>query len=1057
MAKIYKLTKGSQTIYPATTTDAVVNPNTRKDLTTELSELEEKIGNGTDEIASRQFSVNKWDGGTIGIYDANGVFKNTDSYAQYLSTIRIKLQPGDTLQCGYSTDVGENGILKNWFISKPNYVSIWRSNGHYERLTSSQVSFPYNASEDCEIVYSWYIGTSQPDDFKLNAYNGMIVIQESQPTAYIQNGTTLNPSIKLRDYYNKEEILANFVSKNDSSYTELQSNVELISNNFNKIKELQLPASYFRNGYGINDGGALTPSSSVACVEFIRFNPSEPVTLASSSGDKTLLKVLVYNEASENASEIHTVSLSNNKFDAKQYPDCIYFRFSYTPRSVESWVAEGFFGMEIETGIDKGQIDSIEASVSRLENLTSPIEEITLPETKKNSGLNASGKVTYAYYNAITDFIPFDNSVPVTIIFPTTGSYKIYRFFVYSDPSENADVIVQINSDNNVFDATSYSSCKYFRFCISPAHNPSGVIWKAQGIFGVVIKTEQKIESENTGPVSSGAIFEALNGLSHSINDARPYHGLSAESRFLIKREKINRQINGNTYYLSSQGSDEHPGDTRDKPFRSLNKAFSALIDGDVLLIERGSEFRDDFSLINNLQNIRISAYGLGKNPIINYLSVLTDWEKVEGYNHIYRCKVHAYQAVADRGMNQVYLDGERMCSVYDTNSMEEAEAMTYLDAHADKSSWFSGGKYIDGWSEQDCYYYISLSDSPENHTIEANRFFSKMLIGSDVSCLDFRHLILRGSGSRDGVAVGGDNIFWEDCTFMDHQHHGVVFKESYFLNCETKSSKAQGYQYHFLTSSGLSENIDLICANCRVINPGQLGSAFSGHNGGFTMEYSNWYIENCYVEGCGSVIGDTSLVNHVHVYNITLKNSGSLRGSTGLENKITYCTVFGTIVQNIGNNGLLVGGTEIKDIELINARIKIKVTDTTRQVGYSLYYKSVTNSKAIESLKICNSVIEWEMPESFIPTTAIFVSVDNTLDNARCNFDNVIFASDKNLLLGRVDTVHFTNSLFTNVILAGVSKSDVLQDCMEISKNDYDYSCLVSRARVNNGVLVVG
>ena len=77
-----------------------------------------------------------------------------------------------------------------------------------------QVSFPYNASEDCEIVYSWYIGTSQPDDFKLNANNGMIVIQESQPTAYIQGGTTLNPSIKLRDYYSKEEILANFVSKN---------------------------------------------------------------------------------------------------------------------------------------------------------------------------------------------------------------------------------------------------------------------------------------------------------------------------------------------------------------------------------------------------------------------------------------------------------------------------------------------------------------------------------------------------------------------------------------------------------------------------------------------------------------------------------------------------------------------------------------------------------------------------------------------------------------------------------------------------------------------------
>ena len=39
MAKIYKLTKGGQTIYPATTTNAVVNPNTRKSLTTELTNL----------------------------------------------------------------------------------------------------------------------------------------------------------------------------------------------------------------------------------------------------------------------------------------------------------------------------------------------------------------------------------------------------------------------------------------------------------------------------------------------------------------------------------------------------------------------------------------------------------------------------------------------------------------------------------------------------------------------------------------------------------------------------------------------------------------------------------------------------------------------------------------------------------------------------------------------------------------------------------------------------------------------------------------------------------
>ena len=39
MVKMHKLTKGGQTIYPATITDAVVNPKTRKSLTTEISEI----------------------------------------------------------------------------------------------------------------------------------------------------------------------------------------------------------------------------------------------------------------------------------------------------------------------------------------------------------------------------------------------------------------------------------------------------------------------------------------------------------------------------------------------------------------------------------------------------------------------------------------------------------------------------------------------------------------------------------------------------------------------------------------------------------------------------------------------------------------------------------------------------------------------------------------------------------------------------------------------------------------------------------------------------------
>lgn len=39
MAKMHKLTKGGQTIFPATIYDAVANPKTRKSLTTELTNL----------------------------------------------------------------------------------------------------------------------------------------------------------------------------------------------------------------------------------------------------------------------------------------------------------------------------------------------------------------------------------------------------------------------------------------------------------------------------------------------------------------------------------------------------------------------------------------------------------------------------------------------------------------------------------------------------------------------------------------------------------------------------------------------------------------------------------------------------------------------------------------------------------------------------------------------------------------------------------------------------------------------------------------------------------
>ena len=53
MVKMHKLTKGGQTIYPATIYDAVVNPKTRKSLTSELSEIDARIS------GKKEYSVGK--------------------------------------------------------------------------------------------------------------------------------------------------------------------------------------------------------------------------------------------------------------------------------------------------------------------------------------------------------------------------------------------------------------------------------------------------------------------------------------------------------------------------------------------------------------------------------------------------------------------------------------------------------------------------------------------------------------------------------------------------------------------------------------------------------------------------------------------------------------------------------------------------------------------------------------------------------------------------------------------------------------------------------------
>ena len=74
-------------------------------------------------------------------------------------------------------------------------------------------------------------------------------------------------------------------------------------------------------------------------------------------------------------------------------------------------------------------------------------------------------------------------------------------------------------------------------------------------------------------------------------------------------------------------------------------------------------------------------------------------------------------------------------------------------------------------------------------------------------------------------------------------------------------------------------------------------------------------------------------------------------------------------------------------------------------------------------------------------------------MDTGDFNLENVMFVANKTIPLGKPDTVHLTNSIFSNVILAGVDKSNVEKNCEEITLDEYNIMSL-EKLFVNGGVI---
>ena len=255
MAKIYKLTKGDQTIYPATTTDAVVNPNGRKSLTTEISEIGARIS-GKKEYSVGKNIINP-SNLTDGYYlRQDGSLKQLSSYCV---TVYISIE-GNTQYHISKTGVGGayhvifDDNLKVLTAIKDGTVTT-PENAAYIRLSISKSQLGAAQMELGDVATSYEPFTDNYDNEQ------KFVRLETQMAA---DKTELETQMAA----DKTELETQMAADKTELETQMadKKSVSLGKNLFNKLT--------VKNGYYIDASGNLKTNSTLSLSHYIKVNPN---------------------------------------------------------------------------------------------------------------------------------------------------------------------------------------------------------------------------------------------------------------------------------------------------------------------------------------------------------------------------------------------------------------------------------------------------------------------------------------------------------------------------------------------------------------------------------------------------------------------------------------------------------------------------------------------------------------------------------------------------------------------------------------------------------------
>ncbi|WP_368326656.1 DUF4886 domain-containing protein [Phocaeicola vulgatus] len=128
MVKMHKLTKGGQTIYPATIYDAVVNPISRKSLATEISELESSLNGGDTgyiNLNIQSWVTGQWTG------EGSSLTHNDNSFYRRNTEVSTLIKKGAVL-------------------------TMYEASGKQVKMNGYGITFKFRDSAKNKVEWSWY-------------------------------------------------------------------------------------------------------------------------------------------------------------------------------------------------------------------------------------------------------------------------------------------------------------------------------------------------------------------------------------------------------------------------------------------------------------------------------------------------------------------------------------------------------------------------------------------------------------------------------------------------------------------------------------------------------------------------------------------------------------------------------------------------------------------------------------------------------------------------------------------------------------------------------------